>query len=311
MEPLPHLLLDVPERDGSVTREVWMYRVIRRNGIAVHVECDAALWPKIRDDCLKATQSLTSTVEEWPPAPVNCRMLLRDGYEYWVHPSVKDGDLDALHKILRDEEAAFAKVHGAVPKPPESPFVVVVHARREDEAAVDANAADAHDGIFASQATGRLFVVPPGKGDAVAASELAREAWRALLRQTFGGDTPSWLDVGEGIAAGAEELTGRPLPSVPQGLVPLIPKTLQRFDEIVALERADADDRYSMFAYVAFFRCGGKSWRDAFAAFLKDSAATGDCTGAQKRHLLSLDQGKLRTAAQAFVAKGLTPVKGR
>jgi hypothetical protein len=52
-------------------------------------------------------------------------------------------------------------------------------------------------------------------------------------------------------------------------------------------------------------------YRDAFAAFLKQFAATGDAAAAQAAHLDSLDAEKLRAAAQAFAASGFKPVKGR
>jgi hypothetical protein len=310
-EPTPHLWLDEPVKSGGVDRHVWIYRVIRRNGLTLHVICDGKVWDSIRPDCMRAAQSLATTLPEWPPVPETYRRLTRDGYAEYLHPSVKDADADALHKLLRAEEAEFAKRYGPLWKPPESPFVVVIHKAREDAAPMDQYASTAKYGSFASGAKHQLFVVPPAKGDVAANAELVGEAWQAFLVQSFGGAIPYWLYLGESSAARVETTTGRSLPSVPDGLYISMTKTLRPFDEIARLENVDGSAADEMFMYVAFFRCGPKSYRDAFAAFLKDLAATGDCETAQRTHLLSLDQTKLRAAAQSFVAKELKPVKPR
>ena len=224
---------------------------------------------------------------------------------------MKEAQIDPLHKLLRETEAALSKVHGPVPRTADHPFVVYVHARPADAAGVDQSASQTRYGNRASREKLQLYAVPPAKGDASAAADLVSEAWQALRVQTFGNEVPLWLYVGEYQAAHAESLTGRALPSVPASLMPELPTTLRRLDELAALESASPAACMEMFAYVAYLRCGAKPWRDAFAAFLKDIAANGDCGTAEKARLLSLDQEKLRTAAQAWLAKGLTPVKGK
>lgn len=310
LDPLPQMWFEVPDKN-EMTHCSWMYRVIRRNGITLVAFCDAPLWPKVREACQRAAMSITAKLDEWPPPPDGYRTLQREGISYRLHASVKDADVDVVHKLLRDTETAFAKVHGPVPKTADAPFVVYVHARPADAAGVDRSASEARHGQYASLVKLQLYAVPPAKGDADAAADLVREAWQAFLSQTFGNEIPFWLYVGEGYAAGAESATGRPLPAVPESLSSELPKSLRRLDELVALSSLSADDRMQMFVYVAFLRCGAKPWRDAFAAFLKDSAANGDCTTAQKERLLSLDQEKLRTAAQSWLARGFTVVKGR
>jgi hypothetical protein len=294
---LPHLWLDFQDAGAPMTRAVWMYRVVRRNGFTVHVLCAADAWPKIRLDCLRAAQSLTTTMEEWPTPPAGYARRVRDGIVYYVQPGAGDSDA-AVHAIVRGEQQAFLKLHGAVSIPPESPLVVVVHAK-------SAGAAAGEEQHFEPE-TYRLVAVEPAKGDDKSRSVLVREARRAFIAQTFAGTAPFWLYCGESFLAWMEARSGRPAPSVLEGFPSLY---MKKFDDLAAYASAEGDTQEQMFVYTAFFVCGPRLYRDAFAAFLKDVAATGDCDSAQKKHLLSLDQDKLRDAAQKFAEKDLKPVK--
>jgi hypothetical protein len=104
-------------------------------------------------------------------------------------------------------------------------------------------------------------------------------------------------------------MIGKPLPAIPDGFLVQIPKPLPRLDELAKLENPGFDASYAMLGYVAFFRLGPKPWRDAFAAFQKEGAASHDWDAAEKKHLLSLDQAKLRDAAQGWLGRNLTSVK--
>ncbi len=310
MEPVPHVWMDVPDK-GDVARHAWFYRVVRRNGLTLHTVCDAKRWDALRTDFLCAAQSLGTTLPEWPPVPGTYRRLSRDGYIEYLHPSVKDADADAVHRLLRTQEAEFTKRYGPLWKPPDSPFVVVIHARRPDAEAMDQYAAGADHGNWASFVKRQLFVVPPPKGDNSAMAEFVREAWSAFFAQSFAGSIPLWVSDGESWAAYSEAATGKSLPSVMQGLFDSMNDGLRRLDELVALAPSGGATRDQLLAYLAFFRFGPKTYRDAFAAFLKDVAATGDCETAQKTRLLSLDQAKLRAAAESFVAREMKPVKSK
>jgi hypothetical protein len=308
-EPAPHWVRDEPVA-GLKFRVVRIYRVVRRNAVYLRFACAPSAWPKLRDEVFRAVASMETKLEEWPALPAGYRTVLRDGYSYRVHPRVAEADLDPLHKRLREIEATFAKQHGPVWKPPESPLVVYVHAKPEDCAATDAITAATESGTRAVPEKAALFVVPPAKGDAAAAAGLAAEAWRAFFFQTIG-EWPFWLYLAEGRAAEAAVQTGKPLPSVPQGMVPAGLQLTLRLDELTELDRVTDDQQDLCFAYLAFLRCGPKPWRDAFAEFLKDVAAGTDARAAERERLLSLDQEKLRAAAQAWLANGLTVVRPR
>jgi hypothetical protein len=294
---LPHLWLDFQDAGAPMQRAVWMYRVIRRNGFTVHVLCSADAWSKVRPDCLRAAQSLTTTMDEWPTPPAGYARRVRDGIVYYVQPGAGDSDA-AVHAIVRGEQQAFLKMHGAASIPPESPLVVVVHAKT-------AGVAAAEEQHFEPESY-RLVAVEPAKGDDKSRAVLVRETRRALIAQTFGGTAPFWLYCGESFLAWTEARTGKPAPSVPEGFPSL---SMKKFDDLAAYASAEGDTQEQFFLYTAFFVCGPRLYRDAFAAFLKDAAATGDCESAQKKHLLSLDQEKLRDAAQKFAEKDLKPVK--
>src|SRR6185295_6573372 len=108
---LPHLWMDVPEPGAQTHREVWMYRVVRRNGFTTNVSCYADAWPKIRAACLRAAQSLSTTMDEWPAPPAGYKRRVRDGIVYYVQPEAGDSDA-AVHAIVHAEQQAFVKLHG-------------------------------------------------------------------------------------------------------------------------------------------------------------------------------------------------------
>jgi hypothetical protein len=76
---------------------------------------------------------------------------------------------------------------------------------------------------------------------------------------------------------------------------------VSRFDAVADMQSAVGENYEAMFVYAALFRYGPRIYRDAFAAYLKDAAATGDVMTAQETRLFSLDQEKLWEAANAFM----------
>jgi hypothetical protein len=297
---LPHLWLDVPEPGAPTLREVWMYRVLRRNGFTVNVECAADAWPKVRTACLRAAQSLATTMDEWPAPPAGYARRVHDGIVYYVQPEAGESDA-AVHAVVNAERQAFVKMHGAVSWGPESPLVVVVHARTDD------SAKSSRDEQNYDAPGYRLIAVAPAKGDDASRARLVREARYALLAQTFASETPTFLFYGEPMTSWMEAMTGKPAPCVLEGFAP---PHLPKFDDL-AYTAGGNDARDAGFVYTAFFLCGPRLYRDAFAAFLKDVAAGGDSATAPKARLLCLDQEKLRDAAQKFADKELKPVKAK
>jgi len=307
LDPTPQVFIQVEVKSGVLDQWLGM-RTVERIAVELDVSCAKDVWGKVQDACLAALLSVKVTPSGATDPLRDYRRVARDGYSYYVQPSVPDGDVDAVHKRLRSVEAAFVKLHGAVAWTDDAPFVVVVHPTLLDAVRFDTSM-DRHSqfGCYANSVVRRLSVVPP-KGDA-AAAELACEAWRSFIDQSGMEDYPFWLYLGEGDAAAAEAITGKSLPVVPDGVFLAIPKPLPTLEEIASVDRAYGKDVDGMFAWFAFFRCGPKPWRDAFAAFLKDGAATHDWSTAEKKNLLSLDQTKLRDAAQGWLARNLVSVK--
>ena len=301
---LPHLWMDEPASAGPATRHVWMYRVIRRNGFTVYFQCRADAWPLVREQSLRAAASLTTRVDEWPAPPAGYKRRVRDGIVYYVHSAAGDSDA-AVHAVVRGEQQGFAKLHGMAPSVPDAPLVVVVHAKKEDAAVLCADAATAPRGQWFDGSTMRLFAVAPMKDDEVGSAVLAREARQLAFVHAFGRSEPFWLFVGESSLAWSEEVTGKSLPVVPAGFAPT---PARRFNELVSLASASDDDADAMLVYTAFFLHGPRKYRDAFSAFLKDVAATGDAETAQEARLLSLDQEQLWKDANEFIEE-LKPAK--
>jgi hypothetical protein len=294
---LPHIWIDEPVQGGPAMHHVWMYRVVKRNGFTTVVHCRTDAWPAVREQCLRAGSSLTTTMDEWPSPPTGYKRRVRDGIVYYVHAAAGDSDA-AVHAFVRAEQLAFAKLHGAPPPSPESPMVVVVHQKAADAAKLSSEAASAPSGECFDGATFRLFAVAPAKADTQARAYLAREARQLVYSHAMGGTRPAWLYFGEGALVWNEEVAGKPPPTIAS---PLKVLTVRRFDVIAESETAAGDNYETMFVYAALFRYGPRVYRDAFAAFLKDAAATGDVMTAQKTRLLSLDQEKLWEAANAFL----------
>lgn len=304
LEPLPHLTMDIP-KPGTLTLHAWIYRVIDRNGFTVTVYCDPATWPAMKDACFRAAQSLTSRIPEWPARPEGYRVVERDGYEYLVQASVKDADLVPLHTALMEQEKRYAKAHGPIPKPSWNRPQVVVSSERWAARTLSGGLARPDDEFYTDVASGRLLAVPLRKGDAGARAELA-DCASALFHAQCYGRTAVWLCDGERQLAFAESLAGKPLPAVPEAILAGMPRTLVPFEELARRPPANAWDQ--AVPYVALFRGGPKTYRDALAAYLQDLAATGDEEAALAKRLLCLPQQKLAEAALAFV-RDLKPVK--
>lgn len=310
IDPMPHLVMDIPD-GGVLQRFVWIPRILDRCGYTIFAQCAPADWDRMKDAFFAAAQSLTSTWGEWPERPAGYRVAVRDGYEYLIAPAVKPADADAVHRIVLDVEAGYAKVHGPVPKPDSNRIVVVVHAAKEDAAALCKQAAAAPYGSFAQQIEGRLFTVPPTKGGAENAAEFATALTSILHYQLYGRPDPPWLYRADSYVARQEALSGKPLPALAESQMAVVPKNVDTFNAVLASDLSGADVRRPLLVYEGLFRCGPAPYRDAFAAFLKQFAATGDAAAAQKAHLDPLDAAKLRAAAQDFAARGFKAVKGR
>jgi hypothetical protein len=308
LEPMPHLLLDCGVK-GKPWRHAYLYRIIERNGFTVHGLFSTADWGQVGPALFAATKSLSSKYGEWPARPEGYRALVRDGYEYLLHKAVKDKDVDALHKLVLEREAAYAKLHGPVPKPDSNRPVIVVHAKKEDAAPLLADAAAADFGCKFQKLEARLFTVPLPKPTPDSSAELARELNDLFQYQSFGW-LPSWVYVMDRDAAQFEAYTGKPVPWIYEGWLATASKKVRPFDQLVSKQSFTPEEGHELFIYCALFRAGGKPWRDAYAAFWKELAATGDCEAAQKI-LLALDQKQLQSAAETFAAKEFKPVKVR
>lgn len=305
LEPLPHLVMDRDVR-GEPVRSVRIYRVLHRLGFTVKMDCAPSAWPTLRDAAFRAAASLTSDFDEWPAKPQGYRESLRDGYEYLVNPAIKDKDVDALHAAVLEQEKRYAAQHGAVPKPSCNPIVVVVVPDRPTAGAVSLTATSQF-GYAANWQEGRLFAVPLKKDDAPGRGELADRLAVIFHTQCYGTCQPLWLCDGERRVAAMEAIARKPLPMVPAEAATEFAASLVPFQELVTTPPKNAVAQSA--SYVAFFRAGGELYRDAFSAFLQDVASTGDWEAAQRKHLFVLDQEKLRTGAQTFIAKELKPVK--
>jgi hypothetical protein len=302
LQPSPHLVmtLGAPE---EYPFHAWIYRVIDRNGFSLAAQCPPETWPLAKEGCFAAAKSLTSTIPEWPTPPEGYAVSEREGYEVYAQPGVSEDDVAALVAAVLDLEKKYAKAHAPVPKPRANRPQIVVSVDVPASLAA-AISPDGRDDYFASEFHGRLYAVPLKK-DAPAASRarLASAATGLFHQQCYGQLASSWLASGEKRLAASEALRGWPLPVLADET--RLPKTMATFEKLVREPGRDAAEQAT--AYVAVFRTGAKPWRDAFAAFLKDLAATGDWETAEKTRLLSLDQEKLRAAAQAWVDEKRPP----
>jgi hypothetical protein len=307
LEPMPHLVLDYPG-GGVMMRHVWMYRVFHRLGLGVNFACPLSMWPSVKDAAFRAAATMESDLDESPPRPAGCKASLRDGYEYLADPAVKDKDLDALHAAVIEQEKRYALLHGPVPKPESNPIVVVVAPDKFGVGSI-AIGLSCQNGYAANYAEGRLFAMPPKKDDALGRADLADRLAVLFHMQSYGSGEPSWLCDGERRIAALEAMLKKPLPAVPAESLAEFATPLVLFGDLVAKPPKNAVAQAA--SYVALFRAGPKPYRDAFAAFLADVAATGDWVAAQNKLIAGLDQEKLRADAQTFVVKELKPVKSK
>ncbi len=306
-EPVPHVVAEIVGTDGSPWRSCSAVRVVRRRGFVVGFQCSAAAFEKYRAEFLAALATFTSSRGEYPDMPDTYTVVLRDAYKYYLHPDVPATEVAAVHRVLLAQETAFEKRHGQVPKSDENPIVVVLHARPGDAVAVSERAGD---GFLGDPAGGRLLAVVPIK-DVKAQATMAMCFALVLHSQAYSLLVgTSWVSAGEGWLAHFEATAGKPFPAVAASLAAEIPASLRPLAGLVAQKDLSMQDALQAMVYLAFLRTGAKPYADGFARYVKDVRAGANPADAAAKHLLSLDQGALRAAAEVF-AQSFKPVKGR
>jgi hypothetical protein len=302
-EPLPHVIIrKLSKTSGAPRVYVVTWRLVRGNGIKIALSCRTALWDKIKETYFEAVQGMTAVVDEFPPRPLGYKEDKRDGYLYLYHRDIKPKVIKDLHRLVKDEERNFSKVHGKIGKSPDYHASIIVHAKKEDALELSTKAAESYAGYYADRATRRVFAVPLGAG------KEPRAYFASALRSLFftlryGGNQPYWVHEGEVRAAWVTQLSGRKLPALSTGYKKSIPEKLVALDQIAMLKGADLINQ--AFCYVAFFEAGPPKYQRAFRSFLKEYAATGDWITAQKNHLLRFDRAKFAKDLAKFAKEEL------
>lgn len=302
LKPLPHLVLRGRDHAGEFLHAV-AYHVQNGHPLSLDYMGPVDLWEQARPGFLQAALSVTSRLPAWPPLPPGYAQVEKGDYLYLLHADAPKSAVTDLHRILKRQEKAHRKLHGASAKSIRWRSQIVVHADKAAASALCESAATSRHGHYLHSTEARLYAVPVEKGDEAAKAAFAREAYQLMHLRRYGGSHPRWLFVGEGTLVWSEQLAGESLPKVAGGLHADIP-----LGRLVPFATLVADSEHPLwskqvFAYVALFHDGPRAYRAAFKSFLKDFQETGDWELAQETHLLSLDQEKLREAAEAYCGK--------
>ncbi|MHC4490897.1 MAG: hypothetical protein ACYTDU_04665 [Planctomycetota bacterium] len=249
-----------------------------------------------------AVQTMSAAVDEFPPRPERYKAITKDDYLYLLHPDVRAKVVKDLHRQLTNEERAFTKLHGKLPKDPDHPASIVVHAKKEHALDLSPKAAESYSGYYTDRINRRVFAVPLGRGKEPLA--YFASALRSLFfTMRFGDNQPYWIHEGEVRAAWVTHMSGRKLPALSPGYKKSIPDRFAALQQLHTLRGADLTNQ--AFCYVAFFVAGPGKYQKAFKSFFKTFATTGDWRSAQKKHLLGLDQVKMAKDLAKFAKQEL------
>jgi hypothetical protein len=313
LQPIPYAFVSVSYGERQGKEFCSTVRVVKRRGFRLAMQGDKESVDAALPAFLAGAAKLDTSRTEFPDVPETYKRVLRDGYEYCLSPNVKEADVAKLHARLLAQEAAYVRRCGPVPKPANSPILVVLHSDAAD-AAAGAKAGmqwmdGAKDGLLGAPVEGALCALAPSKDDPATAGLVAQCFAFVLHSQTFGTGTGAWHLGGDATLARVEAVTGKPLPDIAASMTGDVPATLLPLKDLVAKETLTQPETFQVMVYMALFR-SAKPWADAFAAYAKAVREGAEPKAACEKTLLALDQDKLRAAAEAY-AKTFRPLKGR
>lgn len=310
--PFDHLWTK-SDRPPHPYRRLLTFRLVNRVGLAVLAHVPEPQWEEAYPALLAVIGKETTSLQDVAGGPPEgYRKVERDGWRYLLAPGVKDADVKPLHDAISAVEKSWAARWGPVPKPPENPPEVLLHARREDaEAFVRARNQKpwSKHGVFDQSTLGQLVAARLPPNEPTARADLAYAVTRVLQAQTF--DRCAWLRQGEAAAAWMEARIGKALPAYPDVNEDQIPTVPKRLAELLPLDMQQLmGHEYELAAYFALLRQGPKPYQDAWAQFVAEMRRTGDWDAAAKP-LLALDQEQLVSDYVQYRTKTMKAVRAK
>jgi hypothetical protein len=309
-KPVPVSLTQLTSTDGKERVALGSVRVVKRRGFQIVLQVLSSSADKVRAAFISIVQSFDTLRTEAPDVPDDYKRVTRDGCLYLLEPSVAESEIAPVHRVLTGVASSLLRRYGPLPKTQARAIVVVLVpdiARAEE---MCAGAKGAKHGVYADFREAVLYAAPLPTGDQEATGHAAQHCAFLLLSQYFGLYSESWLLVGESLLAASEACTGKPPPVLYEVFAAVLPKSLPELRDITG--RTNRDQRYgpASFVYAAFFRSAGKPYSDAFAAYIKELRGGADPDVVAGKTILALDQAKLRSAAEAYMAT-LKPFKAK
>jgi hypothetical protein len=312
LEPVTHLTIRFDSEDGTGRVFAIVYRWREGNGVTLALSSPVALWPSLKDAFLEAGRRLECTLPPSPPVPPGYSVVRKGDYLYLLHPDVENPAkvVAALHKTVSREEGVHLRRHGPLPPERIRPLQIVVHRKRADARPVSPEVAAANGNTFMDHFHARLYTVTPTARDAEADIVSALHILWYVRR--YGSHEPWWFYRGERQVSLCEAECGKRLPWISPYVARNQPAGLECFETLLTTPGTElADFDWHAFSYLAFFMNGPEPYRAAFRAFQAEFQASGDWKLAQERHLLSMNQSRMRADAQDFCARRLRVTPSR
>jgi hypothetical protein len=296
--PLPQLIVHHGEGDEQRVAQ-YVFRKIKGNPYFLLFDCGKEAFAAAQADVVAAMRSLEAKVKRYPSIPKDYDLKTKGPFLFAVHPSVKRS-LKGLHRVLRDQEKRFKKVHGSLPRTKE-PAVILVHGSKRQAGDLLAAAEKAQTDYYVDIQHGRLFAVPvqAGTGEPAGIAASAMQCFFFLLK--YGDTQPVWAWNGELYVARAEQMTGKSLPYLHAGFANWIGETkVGRLDEIETITEENKENYGKLaFYYVCMFHAG--KYKKQYKKAMKEYGETLDWKAAFQNHLEPIGYDALRAATEAFM----------
>jgi len=299
------------QREGKPQLALFAFRRLRGMGFYGRMDFPESEAAEARPDFLKAVASFTARIDLWPTIPAAYKCKTKGRYLYAIHPGVK-GSLRPIMRVVARQEKRFVKAHGKLPRARrDSPTVIYVHRSKSQAGAILKAAGESPNDFYVDQIHARLFAISLSKGDVDRAGLLAASVQELLYLLKYGTPAPFWAYVGESIVARGEQVTGKPLPSLHEGLANWGNQlALGRLDALPAIRKDDWESfSKQAFFYVCLFRAGPSKYRKAYKAMLGVLDRTCDGDAALKALFDAIDPAQAQSAAIEFMHYKIKSVK--
>ncbi|MCA8955531.1 MAG: hypothetical protein KDC87_05625 [Planctomycetes bacterium] len=307
----PYLVTSEPANAKNPEPSVRVLVFRRAAGRGLHIDfiVPQKRWPALRADVIRIAQSAVVQCAELPRVLTERPLSVKNGVGVSSGPKVTATHLAKVRKLCAEIAGRLTRVHGSRWVDDREPVAVLVHADAAGHRPYLSDGASPLE-VLGQVLPGRVLTVPDRGPGSEMRRELGRELASVVLDLDYDLVADPWMQCGEQTVAGMAAQTGKAFPFAPRDVLAKLPPLQWTLKELIGHKQLfEPISRMHCAYYVLLFQNGPAEYRKAYAAFLADLRTTTAQNAATAKHLLVLDQDKMRDAAIKLLQR-LRPVPG-